>query len=604
MRPYLFFLVIFCLVLSSYRGVAGEPLVLTGEDKDIFLTKKYLEILDDPEGRLGIEEVSSSKFSTLFKPLSTEYPTNPVLNGAYWLRLHLKAEENLSEQYLLESFTFKVNQLELYYPDQNGNYKSYKTGNQYIFEDRGLSHKNFEFLLPLTKNQEKIIYIKYQTADPVRLVMVIRNFERFTQYALSEYFLLGLFYGIILVIAVYNLFLFYTIRERAYLYYVLYVVSIGFYAMAQDGTGFQYIWPDFPEFNNYCIPIFMYSLVLWITMYTRKFLPVKEKAPMLNQMVIYYLVFRTSYFILSITYFPILKVFMLIDLIPFLLCYLIAFSIYRQGVKSAIYFIAGFSFLFIAFLINGLMYAKLLESSIFTVYSMNMGAVAEMILLSIALAERVRQFREEKAVKEQENTRLELMVAERTKALEFANTKLKVQATEIAQMNILLSEDNKKLEENVKKISEDRVMKNELDFEGFSKIYPDEESCFRFLSDLKWEKGYRCLRCNNITASSGKTIFSKRCSKCGYDESASAYTIFHSLKFPITKAFYMVFLVTENPNITVEELSEKLGLTVKTCWNFKKKISEAMVNQKGRKGKKKGSWTSIILQSTKSLENR
>lgn len=569
---------------------------LSKNEVDIIIDKRYIEVFEDSGNCFSIEQVSSPGFSSLFEPITAEYPTNSNTSSAYWVRFTVDPRKAGHEQFLLESFTFRINQIDFFKPTRNG-YEQISTGDQYEFGKRVFKHKNFQFLLPVA-SQPYTCYVRFKTNESHRIMLVIRSFQQFTGYALSEYFLLGLFYGIVLIIAIYNLFLFFTIREKAYLYYVFYVLSVGLYAMGQDGTGFQYLWSGSPDFNFFASPLFLFSLVFWLLMYTREFLPVREKLPHINKLVNVYLILRFGVFLLSITFYPKLKNIVLIDLPTFFFAYYISVQCFLRGFKPARYFVTGFSLLFISFAINGLMYAKLISPSIFTVYSMNAGVVGEMILLSIALAERVRVFRQDKLMKERENQILEQMVGQRTLELKLANEKLLKQAQEIETMNHLLFADNKKLSEDVRRISTERVMQKEMGFEEFSRIYPDEQTCFHFLSELKWQKGYRCIRCGNNSYSNGKTNFSRRCSRCGYDESVSAYTIFHALKFPITKAFYMLFLVVEHPDITVEELAEKLTLTVKTCWGFKKKVLDAYNTQKparGTKGRKKIKWSSLIL---------
>jgi len=593
---------LFTLIALSclFAANAAEPLVLSAKTTEVFLTSRYFDLLEDPAGQLNIETVSSPGMQGLFKPFDQPYASNIRTGSTYWLRFRLKSKGAITKQFLLESFTFRVNFLDVFIPNEDGTYNELSTGNKLPFAQRSFHHKNFEFMLPNPGSKGKVFYLRFKSDMPLSLVLVIRSLKRFTSYALSEYYLLGLFYGIILVIAFYNLFLFFNIREKAYLFYVFYVLSVACYALSQDGTGFQYIWPGYPGFNAFGVKIFLFSLVICLLLYTKAFLPIKEKLPALNRLISIFIAVRIIYFIISILYTPKIETFYLIDLIPFILAYLAALALWREKYPGAKYFVAGFSILFFSFLINAMMYAGWIKGNIFTVYAVNLGVVLEMILLSIALADRVRVFREEKYRKEEENKKLELMVVERTKELETANLKLRHQADEIASMNLLLHADNKKLEEDVKRISEDRVMQNEMDFDAFSKIFPDENTCYNYLAELKWGNGYTCIRCNNNIFSAGKTQYSRRCSKCGYDESVSAYTLFHALKFPITKAFYMLFLVTEDENIIVEQLAEKLSLTNKTAWSFKKKILEAMTTGgKRKKGRKNNKWAHLIIQKGK-----
>lgn len=119
-------------------------------------------------------------------------------------------------------------------------------------------------------------------------------------------------------------------------------------------------------------------------------------------------------------------------------------------------------------------------------------------------------------------------------------------------------------------------------FEGvniikFSEEFSNNDNCHCYLAGIKWKDGYKCCKCGHESYFEGKYAHSRCCKKCKYLESATAHTLFHRLKFPIHKAFYIAFLVvTGKKGISTYELERKLSLRQKTCWTFKTKIVSAM----------------------------
>ena len=107
--------------------------------------------------------------------------------------------------------------------------------------------------------------------------------------------------------------------------------------------------------------------------------------------------------------------------------------------------------------------------------------------------------------------------------------------------------------------------------------FPDEQSCVSYLYRLKWSTGFICSKCNSNQSKQGKKKYSKRCKSCGYEESPTANTLFHKIKFPLQKAFYMSYQLSVNKKgMSTLELSRQYGLSQKTCWFFKRKIQKAM----------------------------
>lgn len=111
----------------------------------------------------------------------------------------------------------------------------------------------------------------------------------------------------------------------------------------------------------------------------------------------------------------------------------------------------------------------------------------------------------------------------------------------------------------------------------FQKLFPDDESCYQYLVKMKWENGFTCSSCGHTKYCAGNSAHCRQCTKCRKMESATSDTLFHKLKFPILKAFYIVYyLSTNKKGITSTELSRKLELRQKTCWLFKQKVMKAM----------------------------
>jgi transposase-like protein len=109
--------------------------------------------------------------------------------------------------------------------------------------------------------------------------------------------------------------------------------------------------------------------------------------------------------------------------------------------------------------------------------------------------------------------------------------------------------------------------------------FPDEKSCIIYLSEQKWASGYCCIKCGSTKNKQGKKKDNKRCKTCGYEESPTSNTLFHKIKFPLQKAFYICYQLSVNKKgMSTLELSRQYGLSQKTCWFFKRKVQKAMVS--------------------------
>lgn len=113
----------------------------------------------------------------------------------------------------------------------------------------------------------------------------------------------------------------------------------------------------------------------------------------------------------------------------------------------------------------------------------------------------------------------------------------------------------------------------------FNRLFKTDEDCLQYLSSLKWENGYRCKRCQNDKFGQGKKPYNRRCTKCRYEESPTAGTMFDKVKFSLLKAFHIAFKIsTKKKGMSSLELGNEFELRQKTCWEFKWKIQQAMAS--------------------------
>ncbi|WP_187264819.1 IS1595 family transposase [Pontibacter beigongshangensis] len=111
----------------------------------------------------------------------------------------------------------------------------------------------------------------------------------------------------------------------------------------------------------------------------------------------------------------------------------------------------------------------------------------------------------------------------------------------------------------------------------FQSRFPNDSACREYLAQLKWSQGYACVKCGKGRHCAGSSPLDRQCTSCGHTESPTAGTLFHGCKFPLLKAFYIVYYVsTCKSGMSSTELSRKLELRQKTCWLFRQKVMKAM----------------------------
>ena len=126
-------------------------------------------------------------------------------------------------------------------------------------------------------------------------------------------------------------------------------------------------------------------------------------------------------------------------------------------------------------------------------------------------------------------------------------------------------------------------------------FFSDEEKCLEFIANEKWKDGYVCRKCGHTNYCQGKNAFSRRCTRCKSEESATAHTIFHRCRIFLPDAFRIAHLVCSEPEISSTEISKQVNIRHMTCWKFKKKISKCIESREDMSEIKKIELKEIIL---------
>ena len=626
----------------SSRAIAApaqeQILMIQNTATELVVQPDHYSVLEDASGRLTLAGVQSAAWATKFRPASVTSTNMRHPGAAYWLRFRVQSVGTQAQHWYLDLFDSHTNDI-WFYPDARSERGVVHTGANYPFASRPYSDKNFMLFLPLQPNQLQTYYLRLKSTSKTSFLSRLHSEQALSRHYQAEYGLLGIFYGILLIMLVYNLFLFFFTRDLAYFRYCLYVVSCSLLFLSEDGLGFQYIWSGFPRLNLFvelCAPPL---LLFTFSQYVRQFLDLRQRLPRYDSWVRAVTLFSVAFLLLDAGWWQSGIGFWLY-LLPYGMLFYAALQVVRQGFLPARFILLSHSFVAVSvmFLVMRKLGINALTNP-YTVYSMNAAFVLEVVVLSYALGEKIRnihnatikaqgrvvkqlrkkhqvqgqlveQMRQNEDLKDQLNSELESLVAQRTLELNQQSETIAAQNRDLLQANALLALQsqaieklNVNLQQDLQRSQTARVLSKEMDFGEFSQIYPDKETCLAYLADMKWAQGYHCRKCGHDNYCEGREPLARRCTRCRYVESATAYTLLQKCKFPIVKAFYAVFLLfTHKGNFSALEFSRILDLRRATCWSFSQKVLQAMARQATHNAWEDSSWTQLLLDSTDNSE--
>ena len=444
---------IFCITIPVFLAKAQKqlPQVVSLSDKQEKISiSKFSQLAEDKTEFLSIQKA----IKTLdFKNSEEEKPNFGYTSSAYWCRFSVQNTTNTPQTRWLEIQYPLLDSVWLYEVDSAQNIIQVRLiGDKMPFIAREVKDADLVFILDIDSRKTKTYYIRFRTEGTMSFPLVIWQPQAFSEQTASDRFGFGIYYGIIIVMIFYNLFIFFSLRDRAYLYYVLTIASIALFQLAFNGLGFEYLWGNFYSFNDFAIPFFIASLALTSLIFGRQFLHSKELLPKTDKIALFYIGFVSIELIctLFVPYKIMVKVTTITGVVGTLMLFYMGIMSYRKGYKTAMYFLVAWSLFLLGVLFTIFRGFGILSTNFITTYSIQIGSALEVILLSLGLADRINSLQNELSQKtiveknqkieyeirqryliESQNQKLEQLVAERTADLEQKTIELQSQNQKI-----------------------------------------------------------------------------------------------------------------------------------------------------------------------------
>ena len=302
--------------------------------------------------------------------------------------------------------------------------------------------QGFSFLLPKLLNKSDVLYLRLRPHEVfITKISVKKEYELLEKHALRD-IIFGIYTGIMLVMFVYNLFLFIVVRDRSYIFYVFYILFTWLAQISIQGYGRRYMWEADSFMNQNSVVLYSLLGLVFACLFTISFLNTKLFSPFSHKLFKVYLILV----VISIGALLVIgstATFILMQILTLLgagiAMYASYYVYFKKHFKPAGFYLLAWSILLVGAILFVLKDYGIMPYNTFTTYLLQLSSAIEVMLLSFALADKINYFKKEnetaqvqalnaslenqKLIKEQ-NIILEKKVRERTEELENANTTL------------------------------------------------------------------------------------------------------------------------------------------------------------------------------------
>ena len=399
-------LILFLLLLSPLAGAVSFD-----EHTSRLPLGHSIDVFEDVRGTADIADITSAALADSFRRHDRDVLNAGYSRSVFWIRLDLDYRPQESQDpthWLLELAYPPLDRLDLYLPGADGKYQlAQRTGDTLPFASRPISLTNYLFDLKLAPGKPLRVYLRLESQGSIQAPLTLWSPKAYMENLPGNVYVLGIIYGVLLVMLVYNLFIFVSVRDTSYLYYILYIASFGLYQVSVNGAGIEYFWPDSPWWANAATPFLIGSASLFGCQFARSFLHTREHSPWVDRTLLALMAVGALVMLLafSASYALSLRLATYLALAFVVVIFSAGILAWLRGMRVARYFIFAWTAFLLGGTINTLMVLGLLPNVFFTMYSGQIGSALEVGLLSLALADRINAMKEERTRILQESSR-------------------------------------------------------------------------------------------------------------------------------------------------------------------------------------------------------
>ena len=381
-------------------GLCAQPAPLQIGSAPQYPLSHAFSYLDDNTAALTLQDVLAPANQARFIPVTqVEATTNfGATRSAIWLQVQVLPSADAPAQWLLEIANPALDRLDLYVSYGASGFDHQVGGDSVPFADRAVPHRHHVKPVRLQSGAVTTIYLRIASLGTVSAPATLWQSAALWQRDQQTYAVFGVYFGLLMGLLLYNLLLFVSVRDRAYLIYVGFTAFMGLSQAANSGLAAQFLWPAAVWWNNVSINAMNALAGVFGLVFACAFLSSRTTMPTLDRWMRLQVVLWAASFVgaLALPYRVAVWSVTSLALVGVLTVALAAFLAIRRRHPGAPYFALAWGALLLGVLVLTLHNNGFLPSNVFTANALLIGSAMEMVLLSFALADRINTARKEK----------------------------------------------------------------------------------------------------------------------------------------------------------------------------------------------------------------
>jgi diguanylate cyclase (GGDEF)-like protein len=443
--------VLLVLIAFSVNATASTVSLAGTDQLNIAPGLRYLE---DARQGLTLADVRAIPDSNWQQNTATTFNAG-FSESSFWFRFDIEHSDVTANEWLLEIANPLLDHVNVYFIRDERILPPLSTGDSQPFHTRPIQHRHFLVKLPRLGESEKLsVFIQTNTSGAMQLPLRLWQTDAFIEAEQDALMWQWMFYGIMLAMAVVNLFVFVATRDMTYLNYVGLVMSLVFFQASLHGFSYQLLWPESLWWQDRSVAFFIACSSAFAVFFAISFLKLKQQAKRYYYPFALFAIVSTCgiAFSLMLPYALALRFSVGAITIATPFCMVIGALLWKNGFVPARFYLLAWSMLMFSNFVLVASKSGYLPVNLFTENAQQIGAVLQAVLLALALSDQIEQLhieqltaqeailrheRESREAQERANSMLEQRVDERTRELADVVRKLAEANDRLNRMSIL-----------------------------------------------------------------------------------------------------------------------------------------------------------------------
>jgi signal transduction histidine kinase/HPt (histidine-containing phosphotransfer) domain-containing protein len=386
-------LTIFVFIFFISSSFGNETVILSKE-KGIYILGYHLSFLKDEKGTLTLNDVLSPEISSKFKKYEKRNPNFGITSDYYWARFDVDNRATDIPYWFLSfelEFLDEIN----FYKKEGDKWEVKETGDIFDFKTRERNHRSFVFKMKPKKRS--FYYLRIRNSTSTQFPVKIYSPDAFEANELQNNIVMGSYFGMMMVMFFYNIFLLLSTKNRSYFYYISYIFFWTFMSVTVLGLGHQYIFSNYPWFQNEGFGIQLSLVFLSLVMFTQDYLKLKEATPNINK--------KLNILKMALVLLGLCTLVLDAQKVMFAIyaCAggLIGISIYsgyvryKMNYRPAMFYLLAFGVFFLFSMLRILLEIGIFDENAFLKHSWTFGSTFQIVLFSLGLADIINSLKKE-----------------------------------------------------------------------------------------------------------------------------------------------------------------------------------------------------------------